>query len=277
MVLGRRSCIAAAALTVVGALALGAHFQPATYSKLWTSEAIFEEDFDGNELNRSSWNSCHWWDNDGCTIGSNNELEWYLPSQVVIIDGELHLVAEKTDTQGSDGRIYPYRSGMVTTGPPTYEAEPKFAFTYGTIEARVRVPEGVGLWSALWLLPASREPRPEIDIMEVLGNDPKNLLMHLHPKVREANSFLQEYAVALGADFSDNWHRVRLEWKPGTLAFLVDGERVWELGGPHVPDEPMYLVANLAVGGVYPGSPDSTTRFPATYRIDYIRVWQATS
>jgi len=47
---------------------------------------------------------------------------------------------------------------------------------------------------------------------------------------------------------------------------------VWHLTGSQVPDEPMYLVLNLAVGGIYPGPPDETTKFPATFEIDRIRI-----
>lgn len=89
----------------------------------------FEDDFDEGPLNTSLWNTCHWWDDGGCTIESNDELEWYLPSQVSVENGELRLTAERSDTRGLDGETFPYRSGMVTTGPPDDESEPKFAFT----------------------------------------------------------------------------------------------------------------------------------------------------
>jgi len=241
------------------------------------SAAGFDEDFDEATLDASLWNTCHWWDDGGCTIESNDELQWYLPSQVSIEDGALHLTAEREDTTGLDDEVFPYRSGMVTTGPPDYDSEAKFAFTFGTLEARVRVPEGVGLWAALWLLPADKESRPEIDLLEVLGNDPSELLMHFHPEDRDEESLGSSYIMPDGRSFADGWRDVRLEWEPGHLRYFVDDLQVWEVTGDQVPDEPMYVVANLAVGGVYPGSPDDETVFPATYGIDYIRVRQLES
>jgi beta-glucanase (GH16 family) len=237
----------------------------------------FEDDFDEATLDTSLWNTCHWWDDGGCTIASNDEMQWYLPSQVTVEDGGLQLTAERADTRGADDEVFPYRSGMVTTGPPDGDAEAKFAFTYGTLEARVRVPEGVGLWSALWLLPASTESRPEIDLLEVLGNDPSELLVHFHPEDRDEDSLGSSYVLPAGRSFADGWRDVRLEWEPGHLRYFVDDQQVWEVTGDQVPDEPMYVVANLAVGGEYPGPPDDETAFPATYGIDYIRVWQSES
>jgi beta-glucanase (GH16 family) len=234
----------------------------------------FADEFDGSALNTSLWNTCHWWDDGGCTIESNDEMQWYLPSQVAIENGELLLTAERADTPGTDGEVYPYRSGMITSGPPDDDSAAKFAFTYGTVEARVQVPAGVGLWAALWLLPASTESRPEIDLLEVLGNNPSELLMHFHPADRDQESPGSTYTMPAGRSFADGWRDVRLEWEPGHLRYFVDDEQVWEVTGDQVPDEPMYIVANLAVGGEYPGPPDDETVFPASYRIDYIRVRQ---
>jgi len=233
---------------------------------------LFEDDFDGGHLDTARWNTCHWWDDGGCTIESNDELQWYLPSQVSVADGAVHLTAEDVETPGADDEEFPYRSGMVTTGPPDGNSEAKFAFTYGSLEARVQVPAGDGLWAALWLLPADRESRPEIDLLEVLGNDPSELIMHLHPEDRDEKSPSCTHTMAPGSSFADGWRDVRLEWVPGRLRYFVDGRQLWEVVGEKVPDEPMYVVANLAVGGYLPGEPSSSTSFPATYSIDYIRV-----
>lgn len=234
---------------------------------------LFEDTFDGPGLDTTAWNTCHWWDDGGCTIETNAELEWYLPSQVDVRDGALVLTAERADTPGADGRIYPYRSGMVTTGPRTAEGgEPRFAFTYGTVEARVRVPEGAGLWSALWLLPASRQARPEIDLFEVVGSRPNELLMHFHPEDPAVPADGAAVTLPADASFTSGWRDVRLDWEPGELRWYVDGELVWTRSGNDIPDEPMYLVANLAVGGVLAGTPDDLAAFPATFELDHVRV-----
>ena len=69
-------------------------------------------------------------------------------------------------------------------------------------------------------------------------------------------------------------HRYGLLWEQDRLAWFLDGEQIWSYRGEGIPDEPMYLVANLAVGGEYAGSPDETTRFPAVFKIESVRVWQ---
>lgn len=234
-------------------------------------EVLLDEHFEGGRLDPAVWNTCHWWDDGGCTITTNDELEWYLPGQVAVRDGALRLTAARRPVEGSDGRRYAYRSGMVTTGPATYQGRPKLAWTYGSVEARLRVPAGRGLWPALWLLPATSEARPEIDVLEVLGHDPATVTMHLHPEAPGARSPAAEHTLAEGS-FADGWHTVRLDWDPGLLVWSVDGREVWRVTGDAVPDEPMYLVANLAVGGNYPGAPDATTAFPAVYAVDHVRV-----
>ena len=232
---------------------------------------LLDDDFDGDSLDQTHWNTCHWWNDDGCTITSNDELEWYRPEGVRVGDGALRLVAERGDQRASDGQTYPFRSGMVTTGPTEQDGDAKVAFTYGTVEARLRVPAGKGLWSAMWLLPASTESRPEIDVMEILGNDPTEAILHFHPQNRKAKS-PSKTVTPRGVDFSKGWHDFRIDWSPQRLDYLIDGKRVWRLTGEQVPDEPMYLIFNLAVGGVYPGDPTASTKFPSTFAIDRVKI-----
>lgn len=232
---------------------------------------VLDEDFDGESLDTELWNTCHWWDDGGCTISSNEELEWYLPERVSVRDGRLVLTAQEGPVTGSDGERYPYTSGMVTTGPPSYRDDARFEFTYGRVEARVRAPAGTGLWSAIWMLPSTSESRPEIDILELLGNDPSEWIFHFHPLDRDQQSDGHRMA---GPDLSEGWHDIGLDWEPGRLRWFIDGQQVWSVEGEHVPDEPMYLVANLAVGGVYPGSPADDTEFPSSFEIDRLTVWQ---
>jgi beta-glucanase (GH16 family) len=232
--------------------------------------------FDDGKLDRTIWNTCHWWADRGCTIATNNELEWYVPGQVAVADGALRLTADWEPIRGSDGRLYEFRSGMVTTGPPPMqEDEPaKLAFTYGSVEARLRIPAGRGLWPAVWLLPASRESLPEIDMLEATGQNPAVMDMYLHPKDQRVAPPHKEYRVR-GPNLAEDWHTIRLDWSAGRLDFFVDGLRVWRVTGRHVPAEPMYVVLNLAVGGDYPGRPDADTEFPATFLIDYVRITAA--
>jgi beta-glucanase (GH16 family) len=237
---------------------------------------ILDESFDDATLDRATWNTCHWWDDEGCTIGSNEELQWYRSEQVQIRGGALRLTAVPDPIEASDGKAYDFRSGMVTTGPERHDGTAKLAFTYGTVEARLRVPAGKGLWSAMWLLPADEDSRPEIDVLEALGQDPATMIMHLHPADRDAESPRQDHRLP-GPDLSQGWHDIKLDWAPGRLTFFADGVEVWRVSGDQVPAEPMYLIMNLAVGGVYPGDPDERTAFPATFAIDHVKITAAES
>lgn len=219
--------------------------------------ALLDEGFSGRGLGRG-WATCHWWAPDGCTILTNDELEWYQRSQVSVRDGALRLTAEPGAVD-AHGRHFPYVSGMVSSGPSV-------AFTYGRVEARFRVPRGAGLWPAIWMLPASQEALPEIDLVEVRGARPDLPAMTFH----EADGGRRRREVRT-ADLSEGWHTVTLDWAPGRLAWAIDGTVHLVVTGDEVPDEPMYLVANLAVGGDG-GRPTAATPFPATFLVDHLTV-----
>lgn len=229
---------------------------------------VLADDFSGSGLDRSRWGTCHWWGPDGCTILTNDELEWYRPEQVAVRGGALRLTAEPRVTV-VEGRTFPYASGMVSSGRPGDEPHhrPRVAFTYGRVEVRFRVPRGAGLWPAVWMLPVTNRELPEIDLLEVYGDRPDRPSMTLHDtgggrSRREVRT----------ADLSEGWHTVALDWAPGRLAWSIDGTVHHTVLGPTVPAEPMYLVANLAVGGPA-GAPTEATRLPATFLVDDIRVW----
>jgi beta-glucanase (GH16 family) len=227
---------------------------------------VIDESFENRSLDESLWSTCYWWE---CTIRSNEELEWYTASQVTIDDGHLHLTADALPARTPKGETFPYRSGMISTGPEHRDGKAKFSFTYGTVEARLRVPAGQGLWSALWMLPTAGGSRPEVDILEVLGHDTRTSYQSLHRHDRSAAP-LQH--TERGSDLAVGWHVYRLEWMPERLQWYIDDELAFSVRGSDVPDEPMYLMANLAVGGRWPGSPDASTPFPASMIIDYIEV-----
>lgn len=237
------------------------------------AQLIFADEFDAAPLDTTRWNTCHWWDDQGCTIVTNDELEWYLPEQVTLDGGYLHLVADRRAVDGTNGRHYDFVSGMVSSGPPVYLDPAKFAFTYGTVETRVRAPYGVGYWAAVWLLAASSYHLPEIDIVEILGADPAEMVMSFHPP--EGTGDREQSSVRLSDEaFGDGWVTLRLDWAPGVLVWTVNGVESYRYEGDNVPQEPMYVIFNLAVGGVMPGPPAPETEFPATFLVDYVRVWQ---
>lgn len=223
---------------------------------------VFHDEFNGEKLDTTRWNTCYpWAEGGGCTNGGNNELEWYQPDEVIVDDGFLRLRAEDRSVQEG----YPYTSGMATT----YQ---KFSFQYGYVEARFKVPAGQGMWPALWLLPADDHWPPEIDIFEILGDAPSTIHTTLHYTTDGENHYSSGSSWN-GPDFSAGFHTIGLLWVPNLISWTVDGVERYSVT-ENIPQEPFYLLANLAVGGDWPGSPNSSTIFPGYYDIDYIRVYQ---
>lgn len=236
----------------------------------------FSADFDGNGLNGEKWVTCYWWDNQGCTIASNHELQWYRRENVTVGDGMAHLQARREEIETADGQTFAYTSGMISSGRRVDDltVSPKFAFHYGYAEMRAKVPQGQGLWSAFWLLPVDHQSRPEIDVMEILGHAPGTVEMHLHYN-DAAGKKQRQGAEWTGPDLSTDWHVFAVDWQPTQVIWYVDGVERWRVTEKAaIPAEPMYLIANLAVGGDWPGAPDTQTPFPSALLIDYIRVWQ---
>jgi len=200
---------------------------------------------------------------------------------VFIRDGRLVLKAIKTQKNGKDY----YTSGKVST-------RGKKDFMYWKVVVSAKVPEGQGLWPAIWMMPTNEGfygnwPRcGEIDIMEILGNQPHITYATVHygnPHAQQQGSKV----LTDGTTFADDFHEFCLEWEPGEMRFYVDGELIhtvndWysALGGEVRPypapfDQNFYLQLNLAVGGNWPGNPDETTDFSrAEFEIDYVRVYQ---
>ena len=217
----------------------------------------FDDEFDGSGLDTVKWIDSY---PDGVRTHSNQELEYYAPDGYRVDAGHLHLIGERRAMAGHE-----YTSGIVTTYG-------KFAQKYGWFEARVRVPRGKGYWPAFWLLPSDKTWPPEIDVLEVLGHEPNKVYLTNH--YSDAQGKHQSHGGSFtGPDFSQDFHTFAVDWEPGLVVWYVDGvERFRSTEG--VPDTPMYVIANLAVGGDWPGNPDATTHFPGSMDIDYVRVYQ---
>ena len=246
---------------------------------------LFSDEFDASQLDQSKWTTCFWWETDGCTIRTNNELEWYQPDDVIVDSGILRLRAQErtidatipnSPTHGeSEVVIYQYTSGMISTGRDYWEttAPIRFEYKYGYAEMRARIPSGTGLWPAFWMISSDHEWPPEIDAMEILGNDPTTTHMNVHYLDSQGNhgSYGEAWS---GIDFSEGWHTFGVDWQPYALTWYVDGvARASTTDPAHIPTGHLYLVANLAVGGNWPGAPDAATLFPSFFEIDYIKVW----
>ena len=242
-------------------------------------ELLWHDEFDGSELDESIWNyEPH---QPGWT---NQELQEYTTStdNVFVRDGNLVIKAIKEE---SDGRKK-YTSGKVQT-------KDKQDFTYGKVVARAKVPEGKGLWPAIWMMPQDESyygqwPKcGEIDIMEVLGSATDTAYGTLHygePHAEQQGKVILEN----GDTFASDFHEYSVEWEPGEFRWYIDGELYhtvndWftavegedEKPYPAPFDQPFFVQLNLAVGGTWPGSPDENTDFDkAEFEIDYVRVYQ---
>lgn len=242
-------------------------------------ELKWEDQFDGDSLNRSDWNvELHepgW---------VNNELQAYVDSSnnIYIEDGKL--VLKPVETKDLNGNVS-YTSGRVNT-------QNKHDYKYGLFEARVKVPKGQGFLPAFWMMPTNENlygqwPRcGEIDIMEVLGNKVDTSYGTIHygnPHSESQGSHILETG-----SFAEEYHVFNLEWEPGKISWYVDGKLIhtesdWysategqgEIAYPAPFDQPFYLILNLAVGGNWPGNPDETTDIEnAAFSIDYVKVYQ---
>jgi beta-glucanase (GH16 family) len=234
---------------------------------------MFGDDFDGPALDPGRWHTCFWWAGSTCSIEPNEELQLYTPGNVTVADGVLRLQARPEAAVAWNDRTYGYTSGMISSGGRDGGTEPGFTFTYGYMEARVKVPAGAGLWPAFWALPADHGWPPELDVMEIVGNRPDAVRMTYH-FLDAGGSHQGPGRTWEGPDFSAGWHTFGLDWGPDTLVWYVDDIERWRFtDASAITASPSYVVLNLAVGGTLAGAPDPSTPFPGDYLVDYVRVW----
>lgn len=242
------------------------------YSLVWNDE------FDQGSINTENW--VHEI-GDGTDYGlprgwGNGELQLYtsdISNSSVVTDDEGNGVLEIRAFSNGQGA---YSSAKLTT----YQ---KLSIRYGKIEARVKLPEGQGIWPAFWMLgdnfPEYGWPScGEVDIFEMLGHIPDHVTFNAH-WVDGENAWEQElgeFTLSEGK-FSDDFHVFTLDWTPTELVYSIDGNQTHS-----IPiDESMlefqrsaYLILNVAVGGNWPGNPDGTTVFPQVMSVDYVRVYE---
>jgi beta-glucanase (GH16 family) len=218
----------------------------------------FSDEFDGSTIDPTRWNL----ENPLDRI-INHELQGYVREAVRVESGVLELTANRRPT-GYRGAVLPFASGTVTS-------HEKFSFCFGRVDVRAKLPSGQGLWPAFWLLPESLEWPPEIDVFELRGQAPDVLHQTVH--WRDAKRGPQfDTAQHIGPDLSAGFHDFRLDWTPEAITWYFDGVETRRVTS-NIPTSSMYLNAALAVGGDFAGSPDASTRFPATLAIDHVRVY----
>ncbi len=218
---------------------------------LW--RLTFSDEFEGTSLDTSTWSheTGRW--------PYNAELQYYQLANVSVQGGFLSITATR------DNRFNPpYASARINT-------RTSFLQRYGRFEMRARLPRGQGIWPAFWLLPENTWP-PEIDIMELLGHEPTRVHFTNHWGTSAAP--LSQTSSFSGPDFSADFHTFACEWQPDRIDFFVDGvRRATNINGG-IPSVPMYIILNVAVGGLWPGNPNASTPFPQQMVVDWVRAYE---
>jgi|GEM_PF-992650 len=215
-------------------------------SSFYDPNKVLFDGFDKQELNKYYWNVMEREDN------YNKEMQSYVKDNVFIEDNNLVIIAKNEDKL--------YTSGLVNT-------KSKIEFLYGTVTVRLKYPEGKSFFPAVWMLPANDTSYPEIDIMEVVGHKPDTVYFVYHYHNGEKRKFAYKSNIV---DY-DAYHTYTLQWTPESLAWYIDDEQIFQVTRD-IPDEPMYLIINFAIGGVWPGAPDANTVFPSKVLIDYVKI-----
>ena len=270
---------------------------------------VFSDEFSGASLDSSKWNTSFLW---GPYLQINNEEQLYVDELGINADSMLSNGGQTPspfELTGSSLKISAIRSNNSSLPPRPAETDPiwadypeyrynddystadakymsgvissydAFRFTHGYAEARVKLPYGQGLWPAFWLLTSFYvEDVPEIDIMEYLGHD-RETVYHTYHHFEPQNNWRLVSTPSYTtnhADFTADWHTFGVLWDADKIIWYVDGVEARRITSDDykIPNQAMYVIANLAVGGNWPGSPDGSTEFPAEYELDYIRVYQ---
>ncbi len=229
----------------------------------WT--LVWNDEFSGPVIDTAKWQ--HEVNGYG---GGNNELQYYTADSAnsYIADGMLVIQALRQDYLGKQ-----YTSARLNS-------RGKGDWTYGRIEARAKLPEGKGMWPAIWMMPTYSDyggwpASGEIDIMECLGQQPNKVYgtIHFGSSVANHQQMGGNYTLPTGA-FSESFHVFAVEWDPDTIRWYVDEIQYFTAAKGSPFDREFFCILNVAVGGNWPGSPDEFTVFPQRMLVDYVRVYR---
>lgn len=243
---------------------------------------------------------------------NSTEKGYYLPNRANVVNGKLVLSAIKKPLnvvnnkakqgqfQGAeaediwysngDSGTWSYQTGTVTTAPDRYgmigglatgdwTLQPaSFELLYGQVEARIKIPKGPGLWPAFWLLQSDGVWPPEIDIMEIVDPEAKQVAQHFHYGKTDTDFTKNPgKGYPAGVDLSQDFHVYGVDWQPDYIRWYLDGKLIQEYTDKaNIPSKPMYVLLNLAVGGEWPEKYGklADASFPAEMVVDWVKVWQ---
>ncbi|AOR26131.1 glycoside hydrolase, GH16 family [Formosa sp. Hel3_A1_48] len=229
---------------------------------------IYNEDFDQSFLDLDYWN---YELGDGCPElcgWGNKEYQHYTKENVFVRDEKLVIKATKIGDQ--------YFSGRITT-------KDKMEFQYGTVEVKAKLPIGLGVWPAIWMLGHDIDENiwpncGEIDIMEYVGRMPGKIHTTLHTK--DSYGVSKNTKISTINDVENGFHVYKMHWNESQIKFSIDDQEIYTFAPNEKTaeiwpfDKPFYLILNLAVGGYFGGFEVDDTIFPQEFIIDYIKVYK---
>ncbi len=239
--------------------------------------STFSDDFNSLSLSNGTsgtWEPKFWWAGEqGGSLHTNSEKQWYInpayqPTSSVnpfsVQDGILTIKAAPTPDAISDAvNGYDYTSGMLTT-------HPSFSQTYGYFEMRADMPSDQGVWPAFWLLPTDGRWPPELDVIEMRGQNPNTLILSAHSNASgQQTSSINNVSVAS----TEGFHNYGLLWDENHITWYFDDVAVAQIDTPADMHDPMYMLVNLAVGGIA-GTPANGLPNGSEMKIDYIRAYE---
>lgn len=207
----------------------------------------------------------------------NNELQYYTnrPENVIVENGMLKIIAVQESYMGST-----YTSARLNT-------KGLFQQAYGRFEARIKLPWSQGLWPAFWMLGDDQGgslvwPQiGEIDIMENRGQEPTITHGSVHgPRYSGGEAITKSYQLTSGR-FDTEFHVFGVEWGPNYINYYVDDVLYNQITPEDVTgewvfnDNAFHMLLNVAVGGSFAGNPNTSSVFPQTMYVDYVRVYSA--
>jgi len=178
----------------------------------------------------------------------NNELQLYSKDNAVFNGDTIEIISKKEEREGKL-----YTSGLV---------ESTHAYKYGYFKFNIEISEGKGIFPAIWFMPEDGDKLPEIDLFEMIGDEPYTFYGVLHfeeDSVQDSDYFAQEVPIK-------HQYSVALKWTEESLSWYIDGQEMYSTA-QGVPQEYMYIIINQAIGGDWPGNPNSDTIFPSQFKI----------